>query len=628
MVQEFDYPKSEKEFHRLRDKFYEDTRKCIEKGELPKFKGLLEIISSEVVILTAIHKIKANKGSNTPGSDGKVMRKDFLEKDYESVILQVQESLKGYKPSLVLRKWIPKPGKTEKRPLGIPTINDRIIQECVRSVIEPILEAQFFKHSYGFRPWRDTHMAFERVKDQVQRVNYYWIVEGDISKFFDNVNHRVLLKKLWNMGIRDQRVLMIIKQMLQAGIMGEMKRSQIGTPQGGIISPLLANVYLHKLDKWIVREWEEKKTQFEYSTSRNRYQSLNLRSNLKPAYLVRYADDWVLITNTKSNAEKWKRRIAKYLETNLKLKLSEEKTLLSNIKERPIHFVGFQYKVVKDDRMKFGYKPSSSVIEKRVKSKIDEIHKNIRDLQGCATNEDVVNGITRINAKIRGLVQYYQPANKVYFDFKKYSRKLIMAGYKSLKKYGGEFVPAKEVANLPSVHANYTTTIPAIKVGEQWVGLTDISFCMYQKIFTKNPEETPYTEKGREIHRKRTKKKSPLARADEMFQSTHLSTIISMGKTSKLYNFEYYLNRPYAFNRDKGKCRICGKEIYGKDDLHMHHIKPYLPLDQVNRVGNIATTHNSCHKMIHDNVDYSHLGNKTWKKIKDFREKLRQKNSK
>lgn len=90
------------------------------------------------------------------------------------------------------------------------------------------MEAQFFKHSYGFRPWRDAHMALERVKDQVSRVGYYWIVEGDISKFFDNVNHTILIKKLWHMGVRDQRVLMIIKAMLKAGIMGEISENPLG----------------------------------------------------------------------------------------------------------------------------------------------------------------------------------------------------------------------------------------------------------------------------------------------------------------------------------------------------------------------------------------------------------------
>ncbi|MFF2532235.1 group II intron reverse transcriptase/maturase [Brevibacillus sp. NPDC058079] len=622
MEQEFNYPKSEQEFQTIKDAFYQRTQESLSKGELPRFKGLMEIAASEVVILTAIHKIKANKGSNTPGSDGKVMRDDYLHGDYDSVIRTVQGHFKFYRPNPVRRKWIDKPGKKEQRPLGIPAVIDRIIQECVRSVIEPILEAQFFKHSYGFRPWRDTHMAMERVKDQVLRVGYHWIIEGDISKFFDNVNHRILLKKLWNMGIRDQRILMIIKEMLQAGVMYEIRRTTVGTPQGGIISPLLANVYLHKLDKWIVREWEEKKTQYEYSSGRNRYQSLHNRTNLKPAYLIRYADDWVLITNTKSNAEKWKQRISKYLETNLKLRLSEEKTLITNIRRKHIHFVGFKYKV-KQGKSRTGFVPTSSPNMERFEPKMKSIHSEIRGLRRLKTVEDVIHRINRINSQIRGIINYYDTANRSYLVLTKWSSTLYMAAWRSLRNFDRRVIPANQVSNLLSVHSEYTTKIVAIKYKDMWVGITNPGFCKYRKVFNRSPDETPFTAVGREIHQKRTGKVQPLARADEIFESKNLSLLIAMGKTKSLYNFEYYLNRPYAFNRDKGRCRVCRETIWDGYQVHMHHVNPKLPIHLVNRVPNLATTHRSCHEMIHSEADYSHLGKKVWKKIQDFREKLR-----
>ncbi|MDQ0221022.1 hypothetical protein [Peribacillus cavernae] len=147
MVQQFDYPKSESELRNLQDNLYSVAKAKIQHGDIPNFKGLLEIISSEVVILTAIHKIKANKGSQTPGTDQEIMRKNILEQDYQKVIDRVQKALQHYKPGLIRRKFIPKPEKQEKRPLGIPTIIDRIIQECIKIVIEPILEAQFFIQS-------------------------------------------------------------------------------------------------------------------------------------------------------------------------------------------------------------------------------------------------------------------------------------------------------------------------------------------------------------------------------------------------------------------------------------------------------------------------------------------------
>ncbi|WP_245546890.1 reverse transcriptase domain-containing protein [Evansella cellulosilytica] len=250
MEQESNYLKSEQELKDKQDELYQKTIEGIrQKGQSPGHKDLVELMVSEATILTAIHRIKANKGSRTAGSDHKLMKPDILQKDYPEVIQLVKEGLRKYRPKPIKRKYIPKTNSEELRPLGIPSIIDRVIQECVRLIIEPIIEAQFFKHSYGFRPMRDSSMALVRTTDIVHISGHYWIIEGDISKFFDCVNHTILIKKLWHMGIRDRRVLMIIKAMLKAGIMDELKENPIGTPQGGIISPLLANAYLHAFDQ-------------------------------------------------------------------------------------------------------------------------------------------------------------------------------------------------------------------------------------------------------------------------------------------------------------------------------------------------------------------------------------------
>ena len=160
--------------------------------------------------------------------------RQILERPFAEVIRTVQENLKYYQPTTIRRVHIPKPGKTETRPLGIPNILERVLQECIRLVIEPILEAQFFNHSYGFRPYRDAHMALERVTDVVHKTGYYWVVEGDIRRYFDTINHTKLLKQLWHLGIRDRRVLLIIKQMLKAGVMNETEVNTEGAPQGGL----------------------------------------------------------------------------------------------------------------------------------------------------------------------------------------------------------------------------------------------------------------------------------------------------------------------------------------------------------------------------------------------------------
>lgn len=225
-------------------------------------------MSAESTIITAIHNIKGNHGSETPGVDSKTMRKDYLQKPFPWVVADIQRAFKHFEPQQIRRVYIDKPGKSEKRPLGIPAIRDRIVQECMRIVLEPILEAQFFAHSYGFRPMRDAAMALERVDIIMHNTGNYWIVEGDISKCFDRIDHSILIKRLYHMGIKDRRVLQIIKAMLKAGVMEECAVNEEGTPQGGLISPLLANVYLDIMDEWVSKQWENKRTRHQYVQTR------------------------------------------------------------------------------------------------------------------------------------------------------------------------------------------------------------------------------------------------------------------------------------------------------------------------------------------------------------------------
>lgn len=624
MAQQLDYPKNENELRKLQDDLFQRTKEASEKNELSRFKGLLEYITAETTILTAIHNIKSNKGSQTPGSDGRKMRENILEQNYTDIIPQIQNKIRQYQPEPVKRAMIPKPGKEEKRPLGIPTITDRIIQECVRMIIEPILEAQFFKHSYGFRPMRDAHMAIARTSDITHLTGYHWIIEGDISKFFDTVNHTKLIKKLWHMGIRDQRVLMIIKAMLKAGIMDELKENPLGTPQGGIISPLLANAYLDTFDQWIIREWEEKETRYNYVTNDKKIRAMKKNTKLKPAYLVRYADDWVLITSTKSNAEKWKKRIKKYLDINLKLTLSDEKTKITNIKEKPIHFLGFNIKKSKG-KSRTGYITNIRPNPEKLKEKVKKIQSETKKIKKINPNnkrgkEKLINEINRVNSIIRGVINYYEAATWVNVDMKKYADNLKYTAFKTLKPYGGKWIPANEVNNLPNTHKNYKTKIPTITYEDKIIGITSLNFCKWKRADLKKPAETPYTDEGRKLYQKRRGKAPIEKRADELF-TTEYSEIVTKYQSNTKYNMEYYLNRPYAFNRDKGKCRVCGTALY-KGNFHTHHIKPKLNMNKVNRVNNLASVCIQCHKGIHNNKDLSVFGEKIWNKILKFREKL------
>ena len=618
MAQQFDYPKTETELRKLQDKLYQHSKKVYDEGGRPALKGLLEIMSAEATIITAIHNIKSNHGSETPGVDSKTMR-DYLQHSHSWVIRDIQSAFKHFEPQKIRRVYIDKPGKAEKRPLGIPTIRDRIVQECMRIVLEPIFEAQFFAHSYGFRPMRDAPMALERAKLLVHHTGYHWIVEGDISKCFDRIDHAILLKRLYHMGIRDRRVLQIIKAMLKTGVMDECEVNEEGTPQGGLISPLLANVYLDIMDEWITKQWEIKKTEYPFSKPYRKYKGLR-RTALIPGFLVRYADDFIIITDTRAHAEDWKKRLQIFLHSKMKLTLSPEKTLITDIRKKYIKFLGYEYKVVPGKARK-GYIPRTIPERDRLRRKTDKIAHDIKKIPHYYSREQMVDAINRINSQIRGIIQYYQCCTWVNISMKKYSRRLQFVARRRLTQYKGKWIPANQTQNLPRVHQQYKQKIPSTKYRDIYIGFTALSFCKWEKTIPKKEEETPYTEAGRQLFFERTKKKRIHARLDEMY-SEKSARATRYGQWGKLNNFEFIMNRAYALNRDKLKCRVCGGWLISSMPW-AHRVNPNLPLNKVNRVNNLISLHKKCLDAVNNpNYGISEFDAKAQKKIIGYREKL------
>ena len=619
MAQQFNYPNSETELRAIQDELYRTAKDAHDTGNRSSFGGLIEIMSAKATIITAIHNIKANKGANTPGVDGISIRR-YLQSREDWVINDIQSAFRHYVPKMVRRKYIDKPGKTEKRPLGIPTIRDRIVQECMRIVLEPIMEAQFYEHSYGFRPMRDTKMALERITGTVHQNGWHWIVEGDISKCFDRIDHSILLKRLYHMGIKDQRVIMIIKSMLKAGIMDECDVNEDGTPQGGILSPLLANVYLDILDEYVAKQWINKKVHTEYRDQSAKMTALRKRSSLIPGVLVRYADDFVIITDSREHAHFWKERIGHFLEKEMKLTLSPEKTLITDVRKRYIQFLGYEYKVVRGKSRK-GYIPRTIPNRKRLKSKVEEIHANILAIPKNVSRDVVIRQIHLINSQIRGLVNYYEATTWVTVAFKRYRQYLQHAAHKRLKKYSVKWIPANKTSTLPSIHSKHKAKIVAIPYKDLWVGVTDLGFAKWEKTLYHNQDETPYSETGRQIHFDRTKKKRQNARLDEL--SIGMENTVVLGRVDPKNNFEYYMNRAYALNRDRLKCRICGAWLIDRMPC-TQRINPFLPLKDVNRVNNLMSLDAACYRLVNNSsADYSHMPPKAQRKIAELRKKLR-----
>ena len=236
------------------------------------FDRLMEIILSRDNILLAYRNIKRNNGSATPGTDGLTMR-DIEKHTPDNLVQKVRNVTKNYSPRAVRRKEIPKPyNPTKTRPLGIPCIWDRLIQQCILQVLEPICEARFSDNSFGFRPNRSCENAIAASYRLMQKSHMQFVVEFDIKGFFDNVNHSKLIKQIWALGIRDKGLIYVLKRILQAPIQledGTMTIPEKGTPQGGIISPLLANIVLNELDWWVESQWQENPVVYSRKLSEN-----------------------------------------------------------------------------------------------------------------------------------------------------------------------------------------------------------------------------------------------------------------------------------------------------------------------------------------------------------------------
>ncbi|MCM3245658.1 MULTISPECIES: group II intron reverse transcriptase/maturase [Cytobacillus] len=573
------------------------------------FFGISEMLLNKEAIITAVHKVKSNKGSKTAGIDGKTID-DYLQMDEAELIATIQSHVVNYNPQPVRRIYIPKENiktndRTKMRPLGIPNMIDRIIQELVRMFIEPIAEARFYKHSYGFRPYRSAEHALARMRDVTRRSKTYWVIEGDIKGYFDNINHNKLLEIMWNMGIKDKRLLAIVKKMLRAGYIenGQYHKTTSGTPQGGIISPLLANIYLNGFDWLIAKEFEYHSYTDRYQSRRAAYQKLR-KAGHEPTYLVRYADDWVILTTSESNARRLLKKAEKYLKHNLKLELSSEKTLITDIRRKPLTFLSYDMRIgmTREGKQAPLLYPNMRAVTKSTK----EIKSLIKKLRYSPNDEWFATNIEKINEKLVGISNYFNKGISKR-TLEKIDNRFFWGVWKSFKRYNlykkdstladRHYVPLKSLGNRIARHEKYNGKTLAIEIDGIKIGITKCAITPVQYSRNFNQDITPYTSEGRKMYAKAMEKVLPLCRpatykADELF-------IAHQNYNRILTNFEFVMNKDYAYNRDKGKCRACGCYLFGKS--HCHHKNPKLPLNEVNKVANLISLCSNCHNLVHNN---------------------------
>jgi RNA-directed DNA polymerase len=364
-----------------------------------RFVDLYSLLCNETWLRAATHATLRNKGSETAGIDS-MTKSNFLG-DYDGNVARLQESLKAktFEPVPVRRVYIPKSYSDKKRPLGIPVLFDRIVQEALRMVLEPIWEADFSIHSYGFRPNRSTYDAMTYIGKRLtgNGSTYQWVIEGDIASYFDTIPHRRLIKAV-KKRVADRDIRNLLWKFLRAGVMyrGNLSDTLTGTPQGGTVSPLLANIYLHTLDTYMeskylsLSEWERQKR----------------RRQRKANYLyVRYADDFVVLCNgTKAEAHAMKEELKELLRT-MGLTLSEEKTKVTHI-TAGFDFLG--YRVIRSIGTKGKMIPKVLIPARAIK----RFQNTIRRILSPSTTKDSAKAkIIAVNRVIRGWCEYYRCTN-------------------------------------------------------------------------------------------------------------------------------------------------------------------------------------------------------------------------
>jgi group II intron reverse transcriptase/maturase len=405
--------------------------------------------------LTAYGKIYRNAGAMTPGTTKETVD-GMSEEKIETIIEAMRHERYRFKPAR--RTYIPKKNGRQ-RPLGMPTWSDKLVQEVLRSILSAYYEPQFSDHSHGFRPGRGCHTALREIYYKWPGTN--WFIEGDISACFDRLDHELILKTLQEK-VHDGRIIRLVQHMLDAGYIENWKwqRTLSGTPQGGIISPILSNILLDKLDKYVetvlipkYTRGEKKRPNPEYIQLQRQYhaqwkhgdkeEARRLRKQFQelpsidtqdPNYrrlrYVRYADDFLLgFIGPKSEAEEIKKEIGKFLQDELKLELSEAKTLITNARSEKARFLGYEISTSQADTKRHKDNRTTGTISRRSingRAKLT-IPKDVRDAysqkymrNGKAIhrseleNESVFDIITKYQLEFRGIANYYKLASNMH----------------------------------------------------------------------------------------------------------------------------------------------------------------------------------------------------------------------
>lgn len=380
-------------------------------GKGRKFDRLLRMIADRFWLQEAARIVLASKGAKTPGIDG--IDKQAMECDLPQRLERIRsELLEGrYRPQPAKRVYIPK-ANGKQRPLGIPTLCDRIVQRAMLMAMEPVWESDFHRLSYGFRPERSVHHAIRTVKFQLQDGSYKagrWVIEGDLASYFDTVHHRLLLKCL-RKRIRDKRFLSLLWRFIKAGHIdkGLFRAASKGVPQGGVISPLLSNIMLNEFDEWLEAKYLSKKVRkdrwaWNFGIQKQRPIAIRENRQWKPAVAYcRYADDFVIIVKgNKAHAEAIREECRAFLEGELKLTLNMGKTHVTHVDDG---FTFLGHRIIRKRGPRGTMRPVTTIPRDRFQAFASRL---VRELSGnYSVNK--IDLVESLNRQLAGWANFYQ----------------------------------------------------------------------------------------------------------------------------------------------------------------------------------------------------------------------------
>lgn len=529
-------------------------------------KRLYDKINNQDNFLLAIEAIKNNKGSKTPGLDGKTIKHVIANLDKWWWVIRT--SLENYKPQLVKRVEIPKAnGKT--RPLGIPTIRDRIIQQMFKQILETFIDPKFHPNSFGFRPNRSAEHALTLQNTLINRGKLYYCIDVDIKGFFDNIDHEKLTKQLWKLGIKDKKVLSIIKRMLKAKIKlpnGYIIIPEKGTPQGGILSPLLANIYLNEFDWWIHRQWDGIKLKHKYSSQSVKVRALK-NTNLREVKIVRYADDFKLMCRNFQDAKITMKLATQFLKEKLFLECSPEKTKLINLRRKASEFLGFRIKAIRKRTNKTNWVVKTNMLPKSKKKVKANLKLNLKNIKKC-NDFSRIKLIMKYNSQVLGIQNYYKIATHINIDLAKIGFELKKCMFNLFGQ--GSYKPDERWKRIYKGYSYRTWTIRGIT-------LFTIQACRHRYPMQFSPKNKVKVKTSKEL-------------------ITEESEIL-FSRIEYSINPNWEKTRAEIYFLQKGICAITGEYIK-HNQFDVHHILPKSK-GGTDELSNLILIKKEIHKEIH-----------------------------